>query len=644
VRAAISYGFATLAFAWGTSLHAQPALTPQPYVTGLSAPVEIAFPDDGSGRMFVLEQEGRVRIVRDGQLLPAPFLDLTPQNGGPVKSGGEQGLLGLAFHPAFGANGRFYVFYTRALPGDPGGSEIVVQRFNRSAADPDLADPASGSIVITIPHPDFGNHNGGRLSFGPDGYLYIGVGDGGSGGDPSNHAQSLATRLGKLLRIDVDSAAPYAIPPGNPFGNEIWAYGLRNPWKFSFDRANGDLFIGDVGQGAWEEVNLQPGAAAGLNYGWRMLEGTHCFNPSSGCDTAGKAPPILEYPHDPTGGVSVTGGFRYRGTTLPALAGYYLYGDFGSGRLWAAAPNQGGIWVPSQVASISGLSSFGEDPSGELYALGYQAGTLYRLTPSATLFPRLANISTRAHAGAGNDVVIGGFVVGGSSAKRVAVVATGPSLAASGVANVLADPSLTLVRSSDQAILASNDNWQAGPSASQLQASGFAPSHALEAAVMVELSPGAYTAIAEGVGGATGVTVVAVYEADHPERRLLNLSTRAEVRTGEEVVIGGFVIQGSSPRTVAIVGTGPSLSAHGIANPLPDPNLVLVRSSDQAVLATNDDWQSAANAAQLHAAGFAPSDPLEAAILVTLPPGAYTAILAGNGATGTGVVGIYDVP
>ena len=643
---------ATVAIALAPALRAQPTLIPQPYVTGLAQPVEIAFPDDGSRRMFVIELAGRVRIVRDGVLLATPFIDLSSANGGPVKAGGEQGLLGLAFHPAFAANGRVYVFYTRALAGDPNGNEIVVQRFNRSAANPDVADPATGAVVITIPHPSFGNHNGGKIAFGPDGYLYIGVGDGGSGGDPSNNAQSLTTMLGKLLRLDVDAAQPYAIPPSNPFAastnpairKEIWAYGLRNPWKFSFDRVGGALFIGDVGQGAWEEVNLQPGSAMGVNYGWRVLEGTHCFNPSTGCDATGKTPPIIEYPHDGTGGFSITGGYRYRGTTLPGLASRYVYGDFVSGRIWAAAENAPGVFVPTQVASIAELSSFGEDESGELFAARLGNGTIYRLTPAATTIPRLANISTRARALQGDDVVIAGFVVGGG-AKTVAVVATGPSLTAHGVAQPLANPTLTLVRSSDQAVIASNDDWQAAANATQLQASGFAPSHAQEAAILATLPPGAYTAIVSGAGGTNGVAVAAVYEIDHPERPLLNLSTRARVQAGEDVMIGGLIIQGSTPRTVAIVATGPSLTAHGVAQPLANPTLTLVRSSDQAVIATNDDWQSASNAAALQASGFAPSDAREAAILATLPPGAYTALVSGvGGATGVAVVGVYSVP
>jgi hypothetical protein len=259
--------------------------------------------------------------------------------------------------------------------------------------------------------------------------------------------------------------------------------------------------------------------------------------------------------------------------------------------------------------------------------------------------PRMSNISTRGMVLTGNDVMIGGFVIGaGVATKRVAIVATGPSLAAFGIGNPLANPTLTLVRSSDQAIVAANDDWGSAANAAQLQAAGFAPTHVLEAGILADLTPGAYTAIVSGAGDGTGTTVLGVYEVGQPEVPLVNISTRGRVETGNDVMIGGFVVQGNEPRTVAIVGTGPSLSAFGISNPLANPTLTLVRSSDQAVLATNDDWGGGVNANVLQFVGFAPSNPLESAILVTLPPGAYTAILAGvGGGTGVGVIGVYAV-
>jgi hypothetical protein len=258
--------------------------------------------------------------------------------------------------------------------------------------------------------------------------------------------------------------------------------------------------------------------------------------------------------------------------------------------------------------------------------------------------PRLANISTRGQVLTGNDVMIGGFVVGGSASKTVVITAAGPSLAAAGIANPLANPTLTLVRSADQVAIASNDNWGSAANAAQIQAAGFAPSNALESAILVTLPPGGYTAIVSGVGGATGVGIVAVYEVDHPEVPLTNISTRGQVLTGNDVMIGGFIIQGSGAQTVVVTATGPSLAAAGISNPLANPTLQLVRSSDGVVMGTNDNWQSAGNAAQIQAAGFAPSNPLESAIMMTLAPGAYTAIVSGvSGGTGIGIVAAYKV-
>jgi YVTN family beta-propeller protein len=258
--------------------------------------------------------------------------------------------------------------------------------------------------------------------------------------------------------------------------------------------------------------------------------------------------------------------------------------------------------------------------------------------------PRLGNLSTRMQVQTGDNVMISGFVIGGSAPKTVAVVATGPSLAAFGITNPLANPRLTLVRSSDQAIIATNDDWGSASNAAQLQAAGFAPNDPLEAAILVNLPPGAYTAIVEGVGGGTGVAVAAAYEVDEPTLPLVNISTRGNVLTGNDVMIGGFVITGNGPQTVAIVGTGPSLAAFGITNPLANPQLTLVRSADQSIVATNDDWGNASNASQISASGFAPTDPLESAILVTLQPGAYTAVLSGvGGTTGVGIVAVYAV-
>ena len=341
-----------------------------PLAAGLDKPVEITHA--GDARLFIIEQKGRIRIFKDGRLLTEPFLDLSER----VSCCGEQGLLGLAFPPDYAEIGTFFVNYTAN-----GGGHTVIERFSVSEDSPDRADPDSGEIVLSITQP-FSNHNGGQLRFGPDGMLWIGMGDGGSGGDPMNNAQSLDTLLGKMLRIDV-SHLPYTIPPDNPFAGqagarqEIWSYGWRNPWRFSFDRLTSDLFVGDVGQGDWEEIDMERPGEGGRNYGWRITEGTHCFTPSTGCNTAGLTRPIIEYDHSL--GCSVTAGFRYRGARIPSLQGAYVYGDFCSGIVWRA-DEIGGEWTSTVLFPASMLiSAFGEDFGGELYIADYGAGVVYSL-------------------------------------------------------------------------------------------------------------------------------------------------------------------------------------------------------------------------------------------------------------------------
>jgi hypothetical protein len=298
--------------------------------------------------------------------------------------------------------------------------------------------------------------------------------------------------------------------------------------------------------------------------------------------------------------------------------------------------------APTQInitAGCTATANFRFDGTGSVSG---NCGAVAAPPPVGSSTPHLGNISTRGQVGTGNNVMIGGFIIGGSVSKTVAIVATGPSLAAAGITNPLANPMLQLVRSSDQAVIATNDNWGTAANAAQLQAAGFAPSNPLEAAILVTLPPGAYTTIVTGVNGTTGVGIVAVYEVDHPEVPLTNISTRGQVLTGNDVMIGGFVIQGSGPQTVAVIAYGPSLAANGITNPLANPTMTLVRSSDQAVIATNDNWGSAPNAAQIQAAGLAPSNPLESAILMTLSPGAYTVIVSGaGGGTGVGIIAVY---
>lgn len=339
---------------------------------GLESPVYLAHAGDGSGRLFLVEQPGRIRILEREALLPAPFLDITEQ----VLAGGERGLLGLAFHPNYRQNGRFFVYYTRK----PDGATVVAEY--RCGAVPTTASREE-RILLQVQQP-YPNHNGGMLSFGPDGYLYIGLGDGGSKGDPENRAQNRQELLGKLLRIDVDHGHPYGIPSDNPFAlaggrPEIYALGLRNPWRFSFDTKTGHLWAADVGQYKWEEIDL---ITRGGNYGWRVMEGTHCFQPAIACRTATFSPPILEYSHE-QGRCSIIGGYVYRGRSLSTLMGTYVYGDFCSGEIFALPdPTHSGTRAEARVLLKTPLqiSSFGEDSFGELYVLDHRGG-VYRLTP-----------------------------------------------------------------------------------------------------------------------------------------------------------------------------------------------------------------------------------------------------------------------
>ena len=339
-----------------------------PFVEGLSQPVALENAGDGSGRLFVLEQEGLIRVIQDGVLQDTPFLDIT----GDTVIGSERGLLGLAFHPDYKNNGLFYINFT-----DANGATVIAEY--SVSADPQVADVNTERILLSVPQP-YGNHNGGAVVFGPDGYLYIGMGDGGSGGDPENRSQNLSELLGKILRIDV-SGEPYSVPADNPFvgkdgADEIWAYGVRNPWRMSFDREQGDLYIADVGQNAFEEVSFQSAeSTGGENYGWRIMEGFNCFE--KGCSQEGLTLPILEYPHSE--GRSITGGYVYRGEALPDLVGSYIYGDFVSGRVWLAQ-RSGEVWT-NDLLQETGLtvSSFGEDEAGELYLVNY-GGSVHRLT------------------------------------------------------------------------------------------------------------------------------------------------------------------------------------------------------------------------------------------------------------------------
>jgi glucose/arabinose dehydrogenase len=342
-------------------------------VSGLQLPVDIQNAGDGSGRLFIVEKHGRILVLQNNQLLPQPFLDIRSE----VDSlATERGLLGLAFHPRYAQNGTFFVYYI-----DLSGNSVVA-RFHVST-DPNRADPASELDLLHVSQP-YANHNGGSLAFGPDGSLYIGLGDGGSEGDPLRTGQDLQTLLGKILRINIDSGDIYTIPPDNPFSAggglpEIWAYGLRNPWRFSFDRLTGNLYIGDVGQDTWEELDFVPaGMPGGMNFGWSFYEGMHPYQDQPPA-TATFTFPVVEYSHSE--GCSVTGGYVYRGSTLPEWQGVYFYGDYCSGRVWGLIQIGQDNWQSKVLFSTGAqITTFGVDEAGEIYLADYQSGTLLRLT------------------------------------------------------------------------------------------------------------------------------------------------------------------------------------------------------------------------------------------------------------------------
>jgi glucose/arabinose dehydrogenase len=341
-----------------------------PYATGLKQVTTLTHAGDGSGRLYATLQPGQIRVIEGGNVRTTPFLDLSAL----TRAGGERGLLGLTFDPKYKTNRRLYVHYT-----DRNGDTVLA----RYAATTDFsrADPNSAKVLFTAKQP-YANHNGGQLAFGPDGFLYLGLGDGGSGGDPQNNGQNLNSPLGKILRFDVsgDDAKP---APGNPFLNRqgasphIWAYGLRNPWRFSFDRQTGDLIIADVGQNAFEEVNRQPrNSKGGENYGWRTREGRTCFEPANGCRTQGLTEPVLVYGRQE--GQSITGGYVYRGQAIPTLKGQYVFADFATGTVWAARMT-GTTWNKASLGKIENPSTFGEDEAGELYVAEYGSGRVLKL-------------------------------------------------------------------------------------------------------------------------------------------------------------------------------------------------------------------------------------------------------------------------
>ncbi len=374
---------ALLVFMAATPLFAQLTIQLEPFISGLSQPIAIRHAEDD--RIFIVERRGAIRIVSaEGQLSPQAFLDIDTRVSPP---NGERGLLGLAFHPDYAGNGYFFVNYTNNQ------GNTVIARFSRKPDNANEADPNSEKILLTINQP-FSNHNGGDLAFGPDGYLYIPMGDGGDGGDPQNFAQNRQSLLGKMLRINVNEGDPYSIPPNNPFlgsattADEIWGLGLRNPWRFSFDRLTGDIWIGDVGQGNWEEINMQAAnSQGGENYGWRCYEGNANFNLNGCTDRSDYTFPVHVYTSDDAfgAGCSVTGGYVYRGPEFPALFGHYIYADYCSGRFWSLRSDGQGGWINTELLNGSNFNfaTFGEDQEGNLYVAGLTDGTVYKITTDA---------------------------------------------------------------------------------------------------------------------------------------------------------------------------------------------------------------------------------------------------------------------
>jgi glucose/arabinose dehydrogenase len=379
----------------------------QEIASGFSSPVFLTHAPGDFDRLFIVERGGTIRIIKNGTTLASPFLDISSL----VQSGNEQGLLGLAFHPDFPDSSYIYVNYTR-----PGG-DTRVARFTVTA-NPDVADPGSLSTVLDVVQP-FSNHNGGMLAFGPDDYLYLGMGDGGSAGDPEENAQSDTTLLGKMLRIDVNTV-PYAVPGSNPYVgdagilDEIWAFGVRNPWRWAFDRTTGDLWMADVGQGQLEEINYQAvTSTGGENYGWDIMEGTDCYEPSVGCDQTGLVMPLYEYSHS-AGRCSITGGYVYRGCAIPDLDGWYFYGDYCTGEVWRIIRLASGLYQgPEPIETISSfqLSSFGEDAYGELYLVELNTGIIRKLVHVGAVEdycagPCCVNTVGNVNADAGDEVDI----------------------------------------------------------------------------------------------------------------------------------------------------------------------------------------------------------------------------------------------
>ena len=627
----------------GVSLHAAtlPAgFTEVQVATGLTNATAMSFSPDG--RLFVCQQAGALRVISNGTLLSTPFTTVA------TSATGERGLLGVTFDPSFATNRFVYVYYTATTPA----THNRVSRFTASLADGNVAEVGSEVAILDLDNLSGAtNHNGGAIHFGPDGKLYIGVGENAN----AANAQSLGNRLGKLLRINADGTLPADNPltfpgiAGSPTGanRAIWVVGLRNPYTFAFQPGTGRMFINDVGQSAWEEIN--DGIVAS-NYGWSICEGA-CTPPNGSFRD-----PLFQYDHGggATGGCAIVGGAFYNPPVnqFPAsYTGKYFFGDLCSG--WIRVMDPSNNTASDFASGIATPVDVQVGPEGSLYYLirgstgqVWKVSATVTATPTPTATPAQAvNLSTRMLVQTGANVGIGGFIITGSAPKHLLLRAIGPSLTQFGVPNPLADPVLELHGPAPFATI-TNDNWRDDPAQeAAIQATGIAPSNNLESAIDTTLNPGAYTAVVSGRSNTAGVGLIELYDLSQAVlAKLANISTRAFVSTGDNIVIAGFQLGGQAGADRIVVrGIGPSLTAVGVTNPLANPTLEL-RDNNGALLVSNNDWQdNPAQAAELTAAGLAPTNPLESGIAATLAPGLYTALLAGvNNGTGIGVVEVYD--
>ena len=583
--------------------------------TGISNATAMALSPDG--RIFICQQGGALRVIKNDVLLATSFVDLS------VNASGERGLLGVAFDPNFNLNGYVYVFYTTS-------TEPIHNRVSRFTASGDVALPGSEVVLVDLDNLNATNHNGGAIHFGPDGKLYIAVGE---NANPSD-AQTLANRHGKILRLNADGT----IPTDNPFYNtasganrSIWALGLRNPFTFAFQPGSGRMLINDVGAVTWEEIN---DGIAGSNYGWPDSEGP--------TNDAGTRAPIFAYEHGSgnTRGFAITGGAFYNPATPQYPASYtgkYFFADYVNDwiRLLDPVTNTATLFA----TNTNGPVDLQVGANGSLYYLSRNDGRLMRVRYSPA--PAIAfNISARARVELGDNVLIGGFIILGDAYKKVVVRGLGPSLEPF-VADPLSDPVLELYNSSG-VVIAGNDNWTSNQV--EVEGTGLAPMSAFEAVIVATLPPGSYTGIVRGKAGETGVGQVEIFDGGQSaEARLANISGRSLVLTEDDVMIAGFILEGSNqPAHVVVRGIGPSLNVPG---ELADPTLE-VRNGNGALIAFNDDWQNdPAQASQLTAADLDPLDPAEAAVILNQMPGSYTAILRGkNSTTGIGLVEVFIIP